>query len=133
MLRLQALALTATAIFLSACSTSLGTQNTAAYSIPGAPTSAVFRNSVQSVIISGMSITSTDADAGLIVAEAPRNVALTYENTKMNILITPSGSGSLIAVSSILGGQVVDYGSSQAAIDRFCRSLRGFYPNHIQC
>ena len=88
---------------------------------------------MQASVRSGLSLTSTDYDTGLIVAEAARNPVLTHENTKLNIFVSEAGNGTSVTLSSILGGQVYDYGSSSNAILRFCNSFRQFYPNDVRC
>lgn len=121
------------AFLITGCATSIGTQESASYSIPGQPPSLVFRSAVQAVVASGLSLTSSDFDAGVIVAEASRNPMLTYENTRLNIIVNSSGSGSLVTVSATLGGQVVDYGSASSAVARFCNSFQGSYPSYVRC
>jgi hypothetical protein len=120
-------------MLLTACATSIGTQNTASYFIPNQSKTAVFQNAVQSVVASGMSLASTDLDSGVIVADAGRNPILTFETTKLNVIVSPSGSGSLVSVSAVLTGQALDYGSSAAAISMFCNSFRNYYPNNVAC
>ena len=124
---------TAIGAVLSGCTTSLGTQNTASYFIQGQDQKSVFNNAVHASVRSGLSLTSTDYDAGLIVAEAARNAALTHENTKMNIFVSQASGGTAVSVSSILGGQVYDYGSSANAISRFCYSFSQSYPRDVTC
>lgn len=123
----------AISFFLSACSTSLGTQQTATYLIPDESVALVFTNAVKSVVSSGLTIISTDADVGIISAEGARNAVLTFDSPKINIIVSPSGSGSVVTVNAIVGGQVYDYGSSQNAIAGFCNSFRGFHPSHVSC
>jgi len=96
--------------------------------IEGASANKAYNSSMKAASLSGMTIINTDRESGLITATKGANRFLTYSNPTINIIVSDFKDGASVVVSSVVGGQMFDYGVTANTVRDFCASLNQISP-----
>ena len=88
----------------------------------------VFASVLRIVVDAGLVIEEIDKENGFILAEGSSTRGLTWEDPKINIILTKKDTGVEILIKSTVHGQLYDYGTSKNAVESFCSSLEKTYP-----
>jgi len=129
--KLRKLSLGAVALLagtLTACTTTIQTRTTGETLAIDKTKSEVFDIARRAALEAGLTITSVDRDGGLIMATRGSNAFLTYQNPVMNISVDEYPNGTSLFISSTVGGQMVDYGTTASTIQDFCSAINRRLP-----
>lgn len=87
-----------------------------------------FRLATDAALAAGFTLTSSDSASGLIVATRGSNRVLTWENPTINIRVAWADGLASLAMSSTVGGQIIDYGTTAGTMRDLCAALTSLQP-----
>lgn len=87
-----------------------------------------FKAATSAAVAAGFTIASADKESGLITAKRGGNAFLTYQDPAINIVVQENKGHALIQAASTVGGQLIDYGTTESTIEDFCAALRQSLP-----
>lgn len=118
------------ALSMAACTT-VQTRNSGTATLSEVPADRAYQIVTQAAMNAGFTIESSDSVSRMIIATRGANALLTYENPKINISVVQFDSNSRINISSTVGGQIADYGTTGKTIEDFCVELVSLYPSAV--
>lgn len=119
----RALACAAT-LLLTGCVTPPQAQSRAMANFESPSLQRAVKTAMTAALDGGFTIRSSDPESGLIVVTRAGNPLLTgYSSPTMNIVVQHDEGRATLSISSILSGQVFDYGTSARTVADYCRAL----------
>jgi len=112
---------------LTACTT-IQTRATSTAHLAGMDSDTAYNAAMHAAVSAGFTILATNKDSGFIIATRARNPFLTHQNPVINIGIIELNGEIQLNITSTVGGQVVDYGTTQDTVDDFCNALHNLLP-----
>lgn len=113
---------------LVAACTTVQTRTTAEVGSLSMSADEAFDVAKRAALEAGLTLTSVDSDNGFITATRGANAMLTYQNPVINISVDENAEGTSLFISSTVGGQMVDYGTTASTIEDFCSAITRTLP-----
>lgn len=113
---------------LAAGCTTVQARTGASATFPASDRVSSFRLATDAALAAGFTLTSSDSASGLIVATRGSNRILTWENPTINIRVAWADGLASLAMSSTVGGQIIDYGTTAGTMRDLCAALTSLQP-----